>query len=134
MRALPSDSTRKFALPKLRIARMRPAVRVVDLRGVERLAGLRAVRPDDRVDRRLRVEAVRIRTDAELAQLLEIGAPLDDLIGFVDGRHSRSKRRRMASRMPLMNRTESSLLNVRASSSASLMMTRAGVSASCRNS
>ena len=77
---------------------------------------------------RLRIEPMRVRIDAELAQLLEIGAPLNDLIGFFGGGHSRSKRRRIASRMPLMNRTESSLLKVRASSSASLMMTRAGVS------
>ena len=102
---------------------MRPAVRVVIVLGVERLAGLLAVRPDDGVDGRLRIEAVRVRTDAELAQLLEIGAALDDLIGFFGRGHSRSKRRRIASRMPLMNRTESSLLKVRASSSASLMMT-----------
>ena len=57
-------------------------------------------------------------------------APLNDLIGFLDGVHSRVSVRRTASRTPLMNRTESSALKVRASSSDSLMITFAGVSGS----
>ena len=130
MRDLPSESTRKLALPKVRIARMRPAVRVVTCSASSASAVLLPWARDERVDCRVRVEAVRIGRDAELAQLLEVGAALHDLIGFVDCGHSRPRRRRIASRMPLMKRTESSPLKVRASSSASLMITRGGVSAS----
>src|SRR5262249_9149245 len=93
-----------------------------------------AVLAHQRVDRRLRIEPSRIRIDAEPAQLFEIGAPLRDLIGFLDCAHVRASLRRIASSMPLMKRTDSSPLKVRASSSASLMMTLPGVSGWCRNS
>src|SRR5581483_9421252 len=52
----------------------------LDLRAFELLAGRCAVRGHDRLDRLLHVEAPRIRIDAELDQLLEVGAPLDDLV------------------------------------------------------
>ena len=85
---------------------------------------------DDGVDRGVDLEAARIRLDPELLQLLEVRAPLDDLIRFLDCVHSRPSVRLTASSTPLMNRTESSVLKVRASSSASLMITFAGVSGS----
>src|SRR5262245_26297189 len=104
------------------------------LRLVKLLAGAVLVLPNTGLNRRVRLEAMRIRVDAELLQFVEIGAALNDLIGFLQCAHSRESDRRTASRTPLMKRTESSVLNVRASSSASLMMTFAGVDGSCRNS
>ena len=102
----------------------------VSLRGLELLRGTVAMLGHDRIGRRVGLEAVGIRIDAELLELLEIGAPLNDLIGFLECVHSRVNVRRTASSTPLMNRTESSVLKVRASSSASLMITFAGVSGS----
>ena len=122
------------AFPNVRIARMRPASPGGDLR--RRRAPrwfLRRARRRSWLIGVVRLEALRIRIDAELLQRLEIGPALDDLIGFLCA-HSRLSVRRTASSMPLMNRTDSSALKVRASSSASLMMTFAGVSGSCRNS
>src|SRR5437868_7749251 len=58
------------------------------LRRLELLAGLRSVLRDDGVDRGVDLEAARIRLDPELLQLLEVRAPLDDLIRFLDCVHS----------------------------------------------
>ena len=102
--------------------------------GFERLGGGRPVRGHDGADGRLGVEPVRIDVDAELLERLEVGAPLNDLIGFLDGAHARSRRRLMPSSTPLTKGTASSELKARASSRASLMMTVAGVSRSWRNS
>src|SRR6185503_802245 len=104
-----------------------------DPRALEFLGGLGAVFGDDRANRHAVFESPRIGIDTELFELLEIGAALNNLIGLVCA-HSRDSVRRIASRMPLMKRTESSALNDRASSSASLMITLPGVSGSCRNS
>ena len=100
---------------------------------LELLGGPGAVFGDDRTNRHAVFEPPRIGIDTELLELLEIGAALNNLIGLVCA-HSRDSVRRIASRMPLMKRTESSALKDRASSSASLMMTLPGVSGSCRNS
>ena len=54
-----------------------------DLRCLQLLGGTVAVLGDNRIDRRVHVNASRIRIDAELLQLLEVGAPLNDLIGFL---------------------------------------------------
>ena len=130
--------TRKFALPKLRIASMRPAVVVCDALGLERVAGLRAVRRDQGLRRyRVRSKACGYGVDAEPLQLLEVGAPLAQLIGFLLLLWTAAftvirllpSVFLTASSTPLMNGTASSPLNVRASSSASLMTTFAGVPA-----
>jgi len=96
--------------------------------GLERLAGGRSMCVDDGADRRLRVEAVGVDVDAELFERVQIGAPLDDLIGLLDGANARSSLRLMPSRTPFTNGTASSELKARASSRASLMITVAGVS------
>ncbi len=130
---MPSDSCRNPALPKPRIARILPAVRIV-MRGLSSASAVLVpcsatmapieMPPSNRLGYGI---------DAELLELLKIGAALNDLIGLVCA-HSRDSVRRIASRMPLMKRTESSALNDRASSRASLMITLPGVSGSCRNS
>jgi len=97
-------------------------------------AAARAVLGDERVDGRLGVEAAWVDVDAERANLVEVGPPLADLIGFLFHAHSRPRVLRTPSRMPLMNRTDSSPLKVRASSRASLMITLPGVSGWWRNS
>ena len=69
-------------MPKLRIARIRPDV-VVSIRArFELLAGLRAVRVDQRGDGVGPFEGVRIGRDSEALQLLEIRAALPNLFGF----------------------------------------------------
>ena len=104
-----------------------------NLRGIQDIRRLASVIGHQRRDWSAGIEASRVDIDTELLQLGEIGAALDYLIGVVCA-HSRESVRRMASRMPLMKRTESSALNDRASSSASLMITLPGVSGSCWNS
>src|SRR5207249_3781210 len=113
----------KVRLPEAADRKNPPRGAHVCLRGLELLRGPVAMLGHDRVDRRAGLEAVGIRIDAELPELLEIGAPLNDLIGFLECVHSRVNVRRTASSTPLMNRTASSVLKVRASSSASLMIT-----------
>ena len=82
MRDRPSDSTRKFALPKLRMPRMRPLVVVVDAGGFELGAGLLAVGADEIADGGRAIESMGIGVDAELAQLRKVGAALLDLFVF----------------------------------------------------
>ena len=103
-----------------------------DVSGLQLVMRLRAVLGDDDIDRRLAVEPVRIDVETEPAKRVEVGAPLCNLIRFLV--HARSSLRRMASRTPLMNRTDSSPQKVWASSRASLITTFAGVAGSCSNS
>src|SRR4029078_5832191 len=104
-----------------------------DTRRFEFFRGLVSVFGDDGANRDAVFEPPRILFDAELYELLKICAALNDLVRLVCA-HSRDNVRRIASRTPLMKRTESSALNDRASSSASLMITLPGVSCSWRNS
>ena len=129
-RDTPSDSTRKFAFPNVRTPRIRPATRVRTWLASSASPVADPWSRDDGADRRLRVEAMRVDVHAELLERVEVGAPLNDLIGFLDGAHARSSRRLMPSRTPLTNGTDSSELKARASSRASLMITVAGVSCS----
>ena len=70
-------------MPKLRIARIRPAV-VVSIRVASSSSPvLRAVRVDELRDGVGALEGVRIRRDAEALQLLEVRAPLPELVGFL---------------------------------------------------
>src|SRR5207244_3339384 len=87
-----------------------------------------AVRPHEGGNRVPPLEYPRIDVDAERRQRVEVGSPLLDL--FVLRTHLASIFFLMASSMPLMNFTDSSVLKVRASSSASLMTTGRGVSGS----
>ena len=76
--------TRKFALPKLRIARMRPAVRVSDCSRLELLAGLRRRAPSTSSSTVcVRSNACGYGIDAEaLTSSSKFAAPLAQLIGL----------------------------------------------------
>ena len=69
MRALPSDNTKKLALPKLRMTRSRPAVVGVHLRLIKVLAAASPVGRDERLDRIGSPKGVRVGGDAEVDQL-----------------------------------------------------------------
>ena len=76
--------TRKFALPKLRIARIRPAVRGLRPCSASSASPVFcAVRLDQRRDRVGALERVRVRSHAEALELLEVRAPLAQLVGFL---------------------------------------------------
>ena len=75
--------TRKFAFPKLRIARMRPAVVVSTRVASSVVVAPGAVRLDEFGDGVRAREDVRIRLHAEALQLLEVRPPLADLFGFL---------------------------------------------------
>ena len=82
MRDRPSDSTRKFALPKLRIPRMRPLV-VVSMRSASSSGPVFSPCARDQVaDGGRAIESMRIGIDAELGQLREVRAALLDLFVF----------------------------------------------------
>ena len=87
MRARPSLSTRKLALPKLRMARMRPLV-LVSIRTASSSAFVFApCAPTSCVDGVRALELVRIEVDAEGRQRLHVGAALSEqfvLLGHVD--------------------------------------------------
>ena len=78
----PSEITRKFALPKLRIARIRPAVVVSTGRRLERLRGRVAVCSHELIDGVGPLERPGIGVDTKAHELLEIGASLAELVGF----------------------------------------------------
>src|SRR5262249_11185876 len=92
-----------------------------------------AVRVDELRDRVAPLELARIDLDPELRELVQIGPALLYLFLERCG-HFVSIFLRTASSMPLMNFTDSSVVNVRASSSASLMTTAGGVLTSTSSS
>jgi hypothetical protein len=76
------ESTRKLALPKLRMPRIRPLVVAANAGGFELGAGLGAVGADEIADRVRAIESMGIGADAHLAELRKIGAPLLNLFVF----------------------------------------------------
>ena len=80
---LPTRSARSFMIVENAARHPRGHVS-----GFERIAGGSTVCRDDGTDRGLRVEAVRVDVHAELLERIQVGAPLDDLIGFLDGAHA----------------------------------------------
>ena len=130
IRERPSEMTRKFALPKLRIASTRPAV-VVSTRAASRSAtGVASCARRGRSPCGCG-ESMGVRTTPSRVSR-EVRPPLLDLFVFL--RHTRvevsgCRRLRTASSTPLMNPPASSVLNRFASSSASSMTSR-GVSRS----
>ncbi len=141
MRLTPSERTRKFALPKLRIARIRPPAVVSIFGDSSASADFAAVRLDQRRDAVGPREPVRVGRHAKLAERVEMAAAVEDqLVALAhDGIgpaaiSPRSMRRFTVSSTPLTNGTASSVLKRRVSSSASSMTTAPGVEGSCSSS